>query len=336
MTPCTLLWPLLASSLHPPSSTTSPAKAALADLQRTDPKDPASFFSGVLERAAPAPPGVPKVMILGDSWAAVVGIGGNESYFQRKLAEHSCLVHSVSLAIPGSTSSMWVDGRLLDALKVAVATYRPDYVWMTLVGNDALASMPDCAKANKTAAQCGDALVGVAVPNIYRVVDAVHEAHAAARVMGFGYDTMFGGLGCSLITHDVFPQCWNTSLPLGGGGNRCFNTQFLRIQQGWDQIAANRSSFMDQVSILGATQVAAGDPKASTDPQDRHIDMDKMGPRKYWPDYLACFHPGLFPQDSDDTGAMVVMEEFYKGYWAGQPRVCGTRAAAQSAVVVEV
>lgn len=171
MTPCTLLWPLIASLLPPPSSTTSPAKAALADLQRTDPKDPASFFSGVLERAALAPPGVPKVMILGDSWAAVVGIGGNESYFQRKLAEHSCLVHSVSLAIPGSTSSLWVDGRLLDALKVAVATYRPDYVWMTLVGNDALASMPECAKANKTAAQCGDALVGVAVPNIYRVVE---------------------------------------------------------------------------------------------------------------------------------------------------------------------
>ena len=33
----------------------------------------------------------------------VVAIGGNESYFQRKLAQHSCLVHSVSLAIPGST-----------------------------------------------------------------------------------------------------------------------------------------------------------------------------------------------------------------------------------------
>ena len=80
---------------------------------------------------------------------------------------------------------------------------------------------------------------------------------------------------------------------------------------------------MDPVSILGATQVAAGDPKASTDPRDRHIDLDKMGPRKYWPDYEGCFHPGLFPEDSDDTGAMVVMEEFYKSYWARQPGVCG-------------
>ena len=302
------------------------AKDALAQLQRTDPKDPAAFFADALGRATPAPPGVPKVMILGDSWAAVTAIGGNESYFQRKLAEHNCRVDSLSLAIPGSTSSMWVNDKLIDALKVAVAAYRPDFVWMTLVGNDALDLMPVCAKANKTAEQCGSELVDSAVPNIYKIVDAVHEAHAAARVMGFGYDTMFGGVGCSLITHDVFPQCWSESAP-AGSGNRCFNTQFLRIQQGWDSIAANRSTFMDKVSILGATQVAAGDPKASTDPNDRHIDMDQMGPRQYWPDYLACFHPGLFPEDSDDTGAMVVMEEFYKVYWAKQPKVCGKLSA---------
>lgn len=100
-----------------------------------------------------------------------------------------------------------------------------------------------------------------------------------------------------------------------GGGNRCFNTQFLRIQQGWDWIAGNRS-FVDPVSILGATQVAAGDAKASTDPKNRHIDMDAMGPAKYWPNYLACFHPSITPQNSDDNGAMVVMEEFYKVYWS--------------------
>ena len=45
-------------------------------------------------------------------------------------------------------------------------------------------------------------------------------------------------------------------------------------------------------SILGATQVAAGDTKASTG-ADRHIDMDKMGPAKYWPNYEGCFHPGV-------------------------------------------
>merc|ERR1711972_923643 len=180
------------------------------------------------------------------------------------------------------------------------------------MGNDALDKTPDCADEKKTSAECGDQLFAEAVPNMYKIVDAVHEVNPTARVTGFGYDTMFGGLGCSLVTHDVFPQCWSKSAPKGQG-NRCFNTQFLRIQESWDWIAGNRS-FVDHVSILGATQVAAGDTKASTDPNNRHIDMDKMGPAKYWPDYLGCFHPGT--KGGDDSGAMVLMEEFYRVYWS--------------------
>ena len=41
-------------------------------------------------------------------------------------------------------------------------------------------------------------------------------------------------------------------------------------------------------------QVAAGDKKASTVPGNRHIDMDRMGPRKYWPDYLGCVRAVVF------------------------------------------
>ena len=77
------------------------------------------------------------------------------------------------------------------------------------------------------------------------------------------------------MTKELFPQCYK----LGGGRNRCFNQEFLRIQEVWDTIAANRS-WVSNTSILGATQVASGDAKASTDPADRHIDMDKMGPAK--------------------------------------------------------
>ena len=154
----------------------APAKDALMKLQKV-PEDPMSWVSNILNNStASTPDGGPKVLVIGDSWAAVVAEGGNESYFERKLVEHNCHVQSKSLAIPGSTSSMWVKPLLLDALKVAVASYRPDYVWMTLVGNDALESMPDCAKTNKSAAECGDELVATAVPNIYKIVDAVHEA----------------------------------------------------------------------------------------------------------------------------------------------------------------
>jgi len=297
-------------------ASTHPAKDALAELQKSFPTDPQKWVTDILAKTPDTPAGMPRVMIIGDSWADVVAIGGNESFFERKLKEHGCRVTSKCLAIPGSTSGMWVKGILLSALKLAVAVYKPDYVWMTLVGNDALDLMPSCAKTGKSEKQCADELLGTALPNIYKIVDAIHDAHPAARVTGFGYDTMFGGLGCRLLTHDIFPQCWSRDVPWGYG-NRCFNTQFLRIQEGWDSIAGNRS-FVDPVSILGATQVAAGDAKASTDPNDRHINMDAMGPAKYWPSYLGCFHPSITPDNSDDSGAMVVMEEFYKVYWSKQ------------------
>ena len=103
-------------------------------------------------------------------------------------------------------------------------------------------------------------------------------------------------------------------LPPAPGGNACFNEQFLRIQGVWDQIAQTRP-WLTNTTILGATQVAAGDAKASTG-ADRHIDMEKMGPAKYWPDYEACFHPGVF--GGDKSGAMVVMEEFYREFWSSE------------------
>lgn len=301
------------------TAASSPAKDALADLQKDMPK-PEELMKWVLDRVAAAPQvpaGTPKIMIVGDSWADVVAIGGNQSFFERKLTEHGCHISSLCIAIPGSTSGMWASSLGLKAVKAAVAAYKPDYVWGTLVGNDALDSMPDCAQTGKSEEECAAQLIGTAIPNVYKIVDAIHEGYPAARVTGFGYDTMFGGAGCRLITNDVFPQCYAKNRSVEPKGNRCFNTQFLKIQEGWNWIAGNRS-FVDPVTIMGATQVAGGDTKASTDPTNRHIDMDAMGPAKYWPTYLACFHPGILP-DTDDNGAMVVMEEFYKVYWSKQP-----------------
>lgn len=294
----------------------SPAQEALAKL--SVPSDPAKWIEEQIVNLPHVEVETPKVLIIGDSWADVIGVGGNESFFEKKLNdEKGCGITSKCIAIPGSTSNTWTTKAVLASLTLAVKTYQPNYVWMTLVGNDALDQMPDCAKTGKSESECADQLLGTALPNIYQIVDTIHAAKPDTRVTGFGYDTMFGGLGCSLVTHDVFPQCWSDSVPRGQG-NRCFNTQMIRIQEGWDWIAGNRS-FVDPVSILGATQVAGGDKKASTDPENRHIDMDKMGPAKYWPDYLGCFHPGI--KGGDDSGAMVVMEEFYKVYW-GQQLTC--------------
>merc|ERR1712232_933246 len=174
----------------------------------------------------------------------------------------------------------------------------------------------------KSAAECGDELVAWCTSHFQTILEAIHEANPKARVVGFGYDTMFGAPGCGFVTHDMLPQCWSRSTP-HGQGNRCFNTEVLKIQAVYDALAANYS-FMDPASILGATQVAGGDSKASTDPSDRHIDMDKMGPAKYWPLTLECFHPSVANcgNDVNDCGATVVMEEFYKSYWRQQSNVC--------------
>lgn len=57
-------------------------------------------------------------------------------------------------------------------------------------------------------------------------------------------------------------------------------------------------------------QVAAGDPKAAIGKPN----MDKLGPRQYWPDTLACIHPST--SGSENSGAMVIMREFYKQFWS--------------------
>ena len=116
--------------------------------------------------------------------------------------------------------------------------------------------MQDCAQNKKnTAAQCGDQLFTKSMKNMGSFADNIHAASPDSKLVGFGYDTMFGGLGCSFVTHMLFPQCYRI---IGGeGGNKCFNEQFLRIQEVWDTLAQTRP-YVNNASILGATQVAAG------------------------------------------------------------------------------
>merc|ERR1719483_280208 len=210
---------------------------------------------------------------------------------------------STCIAVPGTTASDWDNGAFLETLKIEARTH--DYVWIMLGGNDALDFMPDCAESGKTAAECGKQLFKNTIPRMTTILDSVHKVNPKAKVVGFGYDTMFGGVGCGLVTHEVIPQCYKR----GGGGNKCFNTQFIQLQEAWETLASNRT-WLTAINLLGTTQMAAGYPGASIG----HPDMDKMGPAKYWPDYEGCFHPGVV--GGEDSGAMVIMEEFYKQYWS--------------------
>lgn len=262
--------------------------------------------------APSAHPDAPQILVVGDSWADVAADGSalGQSFLQRSLSNYGCKAGVRNIAVAGTTAREWSQGALLEILKVAAKSH--DYVWISLVGNDALFFLPGCLKRPEV---CVDELLAEATPQMYKIVDAIHEANPKAKVTGFGYDTMFGGAGCSLVTHLLFPRCW---LP-GAGGNSCFNKQLLRIQHLYDTIASNRS-FFKRSSILGATQVAAGDPKASTG-ADRHIDMHKMGPAKYWPGYELCFHPGVI--GGGDSGASVVMNEFVRSFWVEELKCPG-------------
>jgi len=276
------------------------------------PESPLNATQQVLASIPKAQDGAKRILIVGDSWGTVVS-GGSAlgiSFFDQTLKEHDCNFHATSIAIPGTMATDWDSGQMREALMLAATLH--DVVWIILMGNDALDQMPDCADTGKSASACGEKLYKQMLVHMGSIVDSVHAANPTARVVGFGYDTMFGGLGCSLITHELFPQCWKL-FHSEADGNRCFNEQFLRIQNVWETVAANRS-WVDATSILGATQVAAGDSKASTG-ADRHIDMEKMGPGKYWPDYEGCFHPGVF--GGNQSGASIVMEEFYRVYWSG-------------------
>merc|ERR1711907_289131 len=247
-----------------------------------------------------------RILIMGDSWGTV---SPATDHFQAELKEHNCPLDGfTNIAIGGTTAKQWASSGLFGHMnKVKKEAKVHDHIWITLMGNDALAEMPDCASAGKTASECGDVMMKDALQNMGTILDGIHEANPNAKVVGFGYDTMFGGLGCSLITHQLFPQCWKNkteSNPI-----RCFNTQLIRMQEAWETLAKTRP-YVHPVNLLGTTQVAAGDAKAAIGKPN----LDKMGPRQYWPDTLGCIHPST--TGGDKSGAMIIMEEFYKQYWS--------------------
>ena len=82
----------------------------------------------------------------------------------------------------------------------------------------------------------------------------------------------------------VFPQCYHNKSE--ANPTRCFNTQLVRLQDAWETLASTRP-YVTAINLLGATQVAGGDPKAAIGKPN----LDSMGPRKYWPDTLGCIHP---------------------------------------------
>jgi|EP00937_MAST-01D_sp_MAST-1D-sp2_P005069 hypothetical protein len=260
--------------------------------------------SGVFQLATNSTAGAPRILIMGDSWGT---ISPATKYFELELNNHKCPIEGfTNIAIGGTTAKQWSGA--LKMAKVKEQAKSHDVIWITLMGNDALAECPGCASSGKTAAECGDSLFASVQKSMTTILDGIHEANPSAKVVGLGYDIMFGGLGCSVIQRDIFPQCWknkSVSNPV-----RCFNTELVRIQELWDDLA-QKYDFVTAVNILGVTQVAGGDSVAAVG----RPNMDKTGPAKYWPITLECIHPS---QGATNSGAMAIMDEFYKQFWSNE------------------
>lgn len=251
-----------------------------------------------------------RILIIGDSWGT---ISPATEFFQQELSAHNCtpgFPGFQNIAVGGTTAGEWASPLFLP--KVKKAAPNADHIWLTIGGNDAIQNCPFCAEKGNSAEECADELITKATREITKIFDAIHEANPSAQIVGFGYDIMFGGLGCKLITDTVFPQCFNASAPGHNASlspTRCFNDQFIKIQGVWETFAAERP-YVHALNLLGTSQVAGGDKKAAVGAPN----LDKFGPAKYWPDTLVCIHPST--KGGDDSGALVIMREFYKQYWS--------------------
>ena len=252
---------------------------------------------------------LPRILIAGDSWGTDIAGGSviDRSAFQRKLHSKGCQFKELNIAIPGSTAEQWDHGKLLSKLTSKAKEH--DHLWLTLGGNDAQFSLPNCAKTGASAAECGDQIRETLIKRIGTIVDAVHHANPALRIVGFSYDVMFGGPGCPLAAKRILPQCWKSATDTQAIS--CFNTEFVKLHSVWQNLTSSRS-WVSSPNLLGTTQAAANYTGTSVG----NPDLSQFGPKQYWPTTLECIHPSLLPKKT--SGAMVLMEQFHRLYWGNE------------------
>lgn len=244
----------------------------------------------------------PRVLIIGDSWGV---ISPAPKDFKMELSDHQCSYEYENIAVSGTTATDWTSNRKLKSVREKSAN--ADHVWVTLGGNDAKNFAPGCAAQHKSASECTTELIDKLEGQVGTILDTIHESNPNAKVVGFGYDLMFGAELCHLVARAIFPQCWN-STETPGNPIRCFNSQFISIQAMWERLAGARA-YVTAINVLGATQIAAGGSNATIGQPD----LDKFGPAKYWPITTGCIHPST---GTEGSGGMQIMKEFYSQYWS--------------------
>ena len=81
---------------------------------------------------------------------------------------------------------------------------------------------------NNTAEICLQQIMHNFVENMSYIFDSIHRANPDAKIVGFGYDLMFGGIGCRKLARSLFPQCFrkeHTEV------NRCVNSFLVALTE---------------------------------------------------------------------------------------------------------
>merc|ERR1712226_635182 len=84
-----------------------PAKDMHASMRQEMPTDPVKYVQDILasESERKTDTDAAKILVVGDSWANVVGtFGPLPSFLERRLTNHSCKAATTSIAIPGTES----------------------------------------------------------------------------------------------------------------------------------------------------------------------------------------------------------------------------------------
>lgn len=235
-----------------------------------------------------------QVLLAGDSWT------GGSAQFIDVFRKHGDTRSIRNIGVGGSTCQGWANGQL-SRLVNAVKDDDVEHVWFICGGNDALANLLLCSPQE----ECVDKLIEESKANVRKTLLAVHEANPNVRVSAFGYDVFpFGAIHCNLISMGLLPDC--------AGRADCVNPQFFRIQQVYDDLAAE-FDFFDSINILGALQASQGIPGASVG----HPNVDAFSPSDTFA--FDCIHPNR-------GGYEVIFEAYYQKYWSKSKPTAAPRA----------
>ncbi|KAJ9456841.1 hypothetical protein DIPPA_00302 [Diplonema papillatum] len=214
------------------------------------------------------------VVVLGDSWGTY---GARE--FENMLTGNHANLTLENAAVSGSTAVQWTD-RYMDRLISAVSPPDVKAVWLIAGGNDAQASLPLCAAAGKSRAECAEELTQLVDGAMHKLLSAIFDncGNSSVRVVLFGYDIMSfsrdAGLLCAALPLAMFPSCV--------GQNECFNSEFIKIQETFGKVSVDYPQ-TTVLNLLGGLQAHAGYNASLGSP-----DLDRYSPAELYGD---CIHP---------------------------------------------